>query len=151
MKLIKALAFVMALLMCIAPALAEGSSRIDELAHTMRGEIGFGKAPHDLIELWLDDYTVAEIEEAMVKAVESCVANPPAFFTMEPLWESYLDGSFFSSAEYLSILAEYGLTRMGSTTPVDLSDESVPLYVLCAAAAVALGGVIFANKKRVSV
>ena len=117
MKLIKAIALAMVLLLCMVPALAEGSSRIDELAHTIKGEISCGKYPHDLMIMWMDDYTVAEFEEAAVKAVKSCVANPPAFFTMEPLWESYLDGSFFESEEYLSILAEYGLTRAGSTTP----------------------------------
>lgn len=146
MKLIRTLAFALTLLLCLAPAMAEsGNSRIDELAHTIRGEISFGKYPHDLMIIWMDDYTVAEFEEAAVKAVESCVANPPAFFTMEPMWESYLDGSFFESAEYQAILAEHGLDRTGG----DLGDESVPLYALCAAAAVALGGAIFANKQRV--
>lgn len=145
MRMIRIFAFAMVLLLCMAPALAEGNSRIDELAHTIRGEIACGKYPHDLMIMWMDDYTVAEFEEAAVKAVESCVANPPAFFTMEPLWESYLDGSFFESAEYLSILTEYGLTRTGG----DLGDESVPMYVLCSAAAVVLGGMVYANKKRV--
>lgn len=153
MKLIRTLAVALTLLLCLAPAMAEsGNSRIDELAHTIRGEISFGKYPHDLMIIWMDDYTVAEFEAAAVKAVESCVANPPAFFTMEPMWESYLDGSFFESAEYLSILAEYGLTRTGEATHGalirDLGDESVPLYALCAAAAVVLGGAIFANRKR---
>ena len=148
MKILRTIAVVMlALLLCMAPAMAESdSARIDELAHSIRQEIGFGKYPHDLIIIWMDDYTVAEFEAAAVKAVESCNENPPAFYDPND-FKGYLDGSFFESEEYLAILDEYDLTRTGSSR--DLGDESVPMYLLCAASAAALTGAVIANKKRI--
>ena len=145
MKLFRTLALVLAMLLCLVPAMAESSSaRMDYIVDGIISEIGFGKYPHHMIELWLDDYTVAEWEAAAVKAVQLLNENPSGFYDPAD-FESYLDGSFFESEEYLSILAEYGLSRSDR----DLGDESIPLYALCAAAVVALGGVVYAGRKRV--
>ena len=148
MKLFRMLALVLTMLLCLVPAMAESSSRIDELAGNIIDEIWFGKYPHDMITVWMDDYTVAEWEAAAIKAVKDyreLEQKGDTMFPMPKALESYLDGSFFESEEYLSILAEYGLSRSDR----DLGDESIPLYALCAAAVVALGGAVYAGRKRV--
>ena len=153
MKRIGIPAFVLVLILCMTPVLAEsGSSRIDELAGGIVDEIWFGKAPEDMMIVWMDNYTVAEWEEAAVKAVKEyreLEEKGEAFMTMSFDWEAYLDGSFFESAEYLSILEKYDLDRADSASVRDLGDESVPLYALCAMAFAALAGAAAANRKRV--
>ena len=103
MKLFRTLALVLAMLLCLVPAMAESSSRIDELAGNIVDEIWFGKYPHDMITIWMDDYTVAEWEAAAIKAVKDyreLEQKGDTMFPMPKALESYLDGSFFESEEY---------------------------------------------------
>lgn len=139
MKLIKMLALVLVVMMLGTTALA--SSRVEELTNIIYWET-WECEPQVTLErkayYMSQGYTEAEWEEACAAAV-NMVIGPDGWGWWNDEWES--DPTTLHG-QYADISYHGALIR-------DLGDESVPMYALCGLAAVALVGVVIANKKRV--
>lgn len=138
MKLIRLLAIVLMIMMLGTSALA---ADIDALADSIYFDIQVDHPVVSLDSKWhymtQTPCTEAEWEEACSIAI--ALAKFSGIWTGDNDDPTTLHGQFYDA----------GLAEHGALILRDLGDESVPMYVLCALAALALGGVIFADRKRV--
>lgn len=91
-----------------------------DLVSSIRDELWSGKYPHDMMEIMVTDKgsltgkalcTLAEWQAAAVQAVRE-YQEDRGMYTYD-FEESYLDGSFFQSPEYLAHLESIGLKPVG--------------------------------------
>lgn len=146
MKILRTI--LIAILVLMMGMSAAFAANIEDIAYSIEWNIGFGKYPVALDWKWhymtQTPCTEAEWEQACALAIQHAKADG-SWERMDP-WGEAEDDPMTLHGQFYDPSAN---SRTGSTTPGDLGDESVPMYILCAAAAVTLGGVIFANKKRV--
>lgn len=139
MKLLKLIALILVVMMLGSSALA--ASRVEELTDIIYWET-WECEPQVTLErkaYYMSlGYTEAEWEEACAAAV-NMVIGPDGWGWWNDEWES---DPMTLHGQYADISYHGALIR-------DLGDESVPMSVLCALAAAAFGGVMFARRKRV--
>ena len=99
-----------------------GGETMQYLIDSIADELGFGKYPHHMMDLYVTDEhaingkalcTLAEWQEAAQIAVRIDKAQGGTF----PVLEGYIDGSFFESEEYLDLIAELGLQPAAAQEP----------------------------------
>lgn len=138
MKLLKVFVVMLVVMMLGTTALAgaPGPEEVKNLAISIESNMNTGKyMDSDWEELYFfEGYTTAQICEAIEIALGELTSESWATEECIASYENYLAAN--------DIFYHGALIR-------DLGDESVPMYVLCGLAAVALGGVVIANKKRV--
>lgn len=141
MKLLKVLAVMLVVMMLGTSALAgaPGSEEVKNLANSIGLQMQTNKyMDSDWEEMYFfQGYTTAQICEAIEIALGELTSESWATEECIASYENYLAANDVCYHFYHGALIR------------DLGDESVPMYALCALAAVALGGVVIAHKKRV--
>ncbi|MBQ9952511.1 MAG: hypothetical protein IJO98_10330 [Clostridia bacterium] len=138
MKLLKVLVVMLVVMMLGTSALA---ADIDDLAHTIYQDIQFD---HPIVALDSKWHYMTNVPCTEAEWEEACgIAIARAKFS--GIWpDSYEDDPTTLRGQFFDPNVSYHGALI-----LDLGDESVPMYALCALAAVALGGVVIAHKKRV--
>ncbi|MGN0802902.1 MAG: hypothetical protein ACI4MF_09950 [Candidatus Faecivicinus sp.] len=138
MKLLKLLAAALVIVLLSASALAD--SNFENLVSSIVFHMETDKwMDADREELYLSGGTTkAELCAAIDEALTRTRSNEWISDECKASYQSYLDRCGYISQSTASIQIR------------DLGDDSVPVYLLCALAALALGGAMFARRKCLS-